>query len=218
MEILIVLGVAVYLGLMTWIGYKRGFIKTVLSLAALLGAIILTCMFTVPIAAMVKNVTPIYSSIEKEVAEYIGDTGEAINIDNLSIPNSLKTIIKDKTVMLSSPEATADRISKIVANAIFHAGVFIVTFIVCYIGLIILINTIDLISRLPFLNGINRLTGAAVGLAYGVVMLWVVSLILPMFSNTDWARAAIDAINNNALLTFMYNNNLLVVLINNISK
>ena len=218
MDIVIIVGVIGFLLLMTYSGYKRGFVKIVLSMFALIGAIIMASILVVPVGAAIKNTTKIYDTVKEEVSEVVKSENiqKITDIDKLNVPDTIKEAVKKETA--EGAENVAEKITETVANSIFNAGVFVVTFIICYIIIAIVINAINLVTKLPVLNEVNKLAGTALGLMYGLGILWVICLVLPMFGNMDWAKNTIKVINENKVLTFIYDHNLLITLITKISK
>lgn len=216
----IVLSIAVILFVLVNIyrGYRVGFVKIVLSMFAMLASIVLAAILVIPVGGMVKAVTSIDEQIKTKVEKVIeeNDIKALPDIDKMELPDNIKAMIKENSK--DSVEKLTENAADVVSNSIFNAGVFVILFVICYIVVKIVINVLNLVTKLPIINGVNALAGTAVGAIYAMGMIWVICLVLPMFANMEWAKAAISAINSNPFLTFIYENNLLVVLINNISN
>ena len=64
-------------------------------------------------------------------------------------------------------------------------------------------------ARLPILSGVNKLAGAALGGAEGLIFLWLAFLLITAFSTTEWGMNLNRMIESSSWLSFLYDNNLL---------
>ena len=63
------------------------------------------------------------------------------------------------------------------------------------------------------INGVNKMLGAGIGLVEGILVLWVVCIALTAIGGTEVGADIFAAIASNPILSFIYNNNLLVMYI-----
>jgi len=77
---------------------------------------------------------------------------------------------------------------------------------------------LDLISKLPLLNGVNKTAGLLAGLLHGLVIVWVFFLIITVFGGTKIGQQALEMIGESEILSFIYNNNLLLKFITSATK
>ena len=91
-----------------------------------------------------------------------------------------------------------------------NALAFIVTFIVILIILWLVFAALNLISKLPVLNSMNKTAGFLAGAVQGLVIVWVLFILLTVFGGTTFGRDALQMIGENEALSFIYNNNLLL--------
>lgn len=209
MEYGLVIGVIAFIALAALYGYVRGMVKIVLSLVAMIVTLILATMLTVPVGAMVKEVTPIYDNMYETVYETIEEYSvvDMESLDRLNLPEQLVDRIAEEGAK------TVDEFRVYVATEItetaFDAGVFLVLVVVLYILVKIAISVLDIVAKLPLLKEVNKLAGFLIGLVYGLFVIWTACLILTAFSSQPWAKDIFEAINNNAFLSFVYNNNLI---------
>jgi hypothetical protein len=173
-------------------------------------AIAATAMLMGPVSAMIKSTTKIYQGIEKNVEKIVAEVelDKVADVDKLEIPDNIKNLIQKE--IGQTTEGLAKKATEIITNAVFKAALFIILFIIVYIAVKIGINMLDLVTKLPLINGVNKLVGLAFGAVYGFVMLGVACLVIQMCANMDWAKAVIETINKNEILIFIYNNNILV--------
>ena len=77
---------------------------------------------------------------------------------------------------------------------------------------------LDMMSRIPVVNGLNKIGGFIFGLLNGVVYLWIACIIITIFSATAWGQYIFAQINDSVILSFIYNNNYLLELLANMGK
>ena len=135
-------------------------------------------------------------------------------IERLNVPDEIKNYLLDSNTVKKYAQLNVDNandyIVHSIANIIVSALVFVVLFIIVYVCINIIISTLDLISKLPVINGINKLGGAVLGAAEGLLLVWLFFIGLNIFSNTEFARFVFEDINRNAVASFIYDNNLIL--------
>ena len=94
----------------------------------------------------------------------------------------------------------------------------ILLFLVISIVIHILIRWLDLISRLPIISGLNHIAGAILGLAQGLLLLWIAGFILSLFSATPLGQQLEVQVYASPWLTFLYDYNLINLILGGIAK
>lgn len=206
MDYIILIGVVAVLALSGLYGYKRGFIKIVLSMVAMVVTFILAAVLTVPVSSVIKSVTPIYDTIESSVRETVNENAiDLTSMDKLGLPTQLEEKIIEGAS--ETVDNVTDYIVTSISDMLLKALTFIILIIVIYIIVRIVIAILDLISKLPIINGINKSGGLVIGLVQGLLLIWIACLVVTAFGDTEWAKEVFAQINANQLLTFIYNNN-----------
>ena len=212
MEYALLFGVIVFLAVMIGYGYKRGFVKIVLSMVAMLVTIILATILTIPVSKIVADTSigkGVRESVDKLVVE--NKVIDVSSISNMELPDTILNPIiegaENTTETLQTYVATA------LADTIIKAITFLVLVIVIYIIIKIVISVLNIVTKLPILNGVNRGAGAVVGLIQGLLFLWIGCLLLAACGDKEWAQYIFEQINNNSLLETIYNNNMIILLI-----
>ncbi len=98
-------------------------------------------------------------------------------------------------------------VSSYVARMLVHVASFLVTFLFAIIIVRALMAAVDLIGELPILGTINHWGGAAVGLLFALVLVWIAFLLFTVMYSTAFGAACIEQIENNAFLQFLYDHN-----------
>jgi len=78
---------------------------------------------------------------------------------------------------------------------------------VLYLALRIVLGAFGIVARLPVIRELNHLAGFLLGLAEGLVFLWLICLLLQACGSEPWAQQVFVQINDNSLLSWIYNHN-----------
>lgn len=222
--------VIAFLAFMGIMGLKKGFIKMLFSIVSLIATIILTMIINPRVSDYLKNKTKVYATVQEKTCAFIEDTilkteeGEdsGKTIEELPLPDIIKNKLLENnnegTYSLFGANTLGEYISIYIANIIVNAIAFCATFLVIFIAIRLVVYLLDLLSRLPLINGMNKLLGLALGLLEGLLVLWVFCLVVTACAGTSWGRATLEQIGNNGFLGFIYNNNYLMRIITDILK
>ena len=212
MDYIILIGVLVVLGLSAFIGYKKGMVKIVLSMVAMIITYLLAAALTIPVSMALKSATPVYDSIEKSVGSLVKESEvDSSSIEQLNLPKQ----IEDK-IMEGANEVASEfneYLVKAISNLILKALTFFILMVVIYIILSIIIKIFDFVAKLPLLNSINKSGGLVIGLVKGLLFVWIGCLVVTAFSDKPWAQETFRQINDNKLLTFIYENNPIIFIV-----
>lgn len=99
------------------------------------------------------------------------------------------------------------------ANIILNILAFVVTLLVVQLVLWTGITALDLFSRLPMLNFVNHLGGLAVGALQGLFAVWLIFLVISLFSATEIGMTLMNMVNERALLQPMYESNMFLKIV-----
>lgn len=225
---IILAGVIAILAIMTFVGYKRGLIKTVFSLLSVVIVLAVVTILT-PTAGVLIRETPIYSYIQEKTQDYvyecIGDgfkensmagigAGEQKKvIEQLPLPQNIKdTLLENNTEEGYKALAVTNFVDYIVysiTDRIIDSIVFIILFAVVGCAVKLAVRFLDIISKLPVLNFLNKSGGAVFGFAEALILLWIACMIITAFGATNWGQQLLAEINNNVLLSIIYNSNVI---------
>lgn len=226
MNWLFILVIAI-LGLSALMGAKKGLIKTVFSLFSMIAAIILTIVFSPVVHDFMKGNEKINSYISEKVdlvleLSEVDKKAEESVIEGIKLPDSIKqTLIENNTDQIYKAlgvDTFSEYINQYLTAMIINAIAFIVTFLVIYIALLILSSTLDLISKLPVLNTINKTGGLLVGLARGLIMIWIFFVVITAFGGSVLGSQSLAMINDNEILKWIYDRNIFMSFISNAKK
>ena len=108
--------------------------------------------------------------------------------------------------------------SNYLASVVINAIAFVITFIIILILLWVICNALNLISKLPILNHINKTDGMLAGLIQGFIIIWILFLIITILGGTTLGQEALKMVEENEILSFIYSNNFLLNFITSAAK
>lgn len=216
----------------TWRGQKRGFIRTVFTIFSTIIAIVITMWVSPYISKGIKSNDSLMTHVSEKVSEAlaseadeeIGDktTDEVEYIENLKIPSLLKkNLIENKTSDVYDAMAVDDfkgYVNNLLSVLLINMGTFIFVLLLAKVLLHITSVTLDLISNLPVISGLNRFMGLIAGLIHGVIVIWIGFVVITLFANYEFGQILFAQINESEILSAIYNNNIILVFLTDISK
>lgn len=186
-----------------WRGYARGLVLTLCGLlavfVALIGATLVSDALAQPVADAIQPVVErgLRDSVESyyqyapPVAES-GSAGEDGFWEGLPLEEVLEAL-RDSPLYRGFVEAFQSTVGQEVAEATSHAVravadyiavqiarmvLFLLAFVAILVVWFLLSHALDLVARLPVLNGLNRWGGAAAGLIKGALVIYIAVWLL----------------------------------------
>lgn len=220
---LLILLVIVIMGIPMVRGFTNGFMRSVLVvLAFVLALILLTVVgpliykvlrswsmfydFMIMIASFI--LTKSLSAIgESSVLASLNMTAGTV-VDSMNLPNALKVMILQETTESSSEVVNVavyvEEASGYLAELIMEVVVGIVTFLLIYALVAWLFRGNGKWKNVPVVKMLNQLGGLALGFFQGLAVIWILCLILMLFSETETGQLLIYAIEGNTFLSVFY--------------
>lgn len=78
---------------------------------------------------------------------------------------------------------------------------FAAALVITAIALHILAHVLKIVDHIPVVSTINRLGGAVLGLAAGVLLVWLILLLVGALQETEWCRQVSGYIHQSVILT-----------------
>lgn len=213
-------------------GRQVGFIKTVFAIFSIVIALVVSIGVSPYISKTLQNNEKFYNYVNDKISDglhlqekYDKNTEESKEteaIEALTLPSSIKNELIEnnntevyKALAIKSFNGYVSGYLTVIA---INALAFLVTYMVIQIVLFVLSRVLDIISKLPILNGLNKTAGLIVGLFQGLVVIWLLCIVLTAFSTSKFGQELFKLINESDILSSIYNNNLLLKVITNIAK
>ena len=212
-------------------GYRRGFIKEIVSMFFVFLTLVLVWMINPYVNTFLKDNTGLYEKIQTTCTELItvekadsaaalGESEQNSLIENLPLPEFVKNNIQEnnnaEVYQYLSVNTFADYVAGYLAVAVFNGVSFLISYLLASLLIRVLAYALDIIAGLPILKGANKLTGAVVGIAKGIVFIWIACLVLLVLCNTQIGKNGLELIEKDSFLSFINERNLLTRVFMNI--
>lgn len=207
------------------IGRLKGFIKAAFGFIPMLAATIASCTLQPVVGGFLRS-TPLFSSLSESIKnglsldELIGSQANATQADIISgmnLPEALKNALLENNnpVIYNILDASglSDYISGYIANMCINVLSFLVLFAGVFIAATLLLSAMDLISKLPVLNSLNKTLGLAVGLIQGLLTVWIAGIILTFLYYKPAFSGFFTMLEASPISLWLYNNNFLMLFI-----
>lgn len=226
---ILLLVVAIVFLLSILIGYKKGLIKLVASLAATVICIILVSLISPSVSKWIQESTPLRETVQNACVNLLTpDTTEGEQVLQLELPREeqisliegaqLPEIFRRMLLENNNGEVYkalgvqtfVEYIGAYIAKVIADALAFLITFIAVFIIVRIVIGMLGIVDKIPVIGGANRLAGAAVGAGMGLLIIWILFIVITLLYNTTFGASCLADISESDILTKLYDNNLLM--------
>lgn len=134
--------------------------------------------------------------------------------DGLNLPKVLQKSLTDNNTAEVYKELAVDSfgdyVSGYLARLIVNGMSYLVSYILANLVIRLIGCVLNAIAELPLINGANRLTGALVGVAKGIVFLWIALLILTVLCSTETGKTGLALVEKDSFLRVVYRYDVLV--------
>lgn len=197
-------------------GYNKGFVQSLLEIAATFIIIPLAMILAIPISSVVYENTPVVKEIENNLTVYIVENANKKEENNkqeeTKTPNIIQNMINknlNDTVSQTKENVIRDTAKSITKMAI-QAVIILVIYIIANIVLMVFRSTLGgLIDNLPLINNINGLAGTVLNIIKYALILFVVLYLLNIYQSATMNKEISRFISNTVVTKELYNNNII---------
>lgn len=206
-------------------GLHRGFIKKSVSAVSLIVTLVLVTWLTPKITTFIQDNTSLQESLQEKCSEiFLSDeynqevkTDQVQMIENMDLPENIKEMLLEnnnsEAYSLLEVSGFHEYVGAYLANMIINALAYLLTFVIVWTALRAVLLALDIVTLLPVLHGINKLAGGVLGLAVGVILVWIAFLLVTVLCNGDLGRQFFELICENQFLLFLYNQNVIMKIV-----
>lgn len=214
--------IAVFLGFHAIDGFRRGFIRKSVSAVSLILTLVLVTCLTPKITSFLQDHTSLYANLQEKCSEMFLDddydenvrTDQVLLIEHMELPENVKEMLLEnnnaEAYDLLAVTGFYDYVGAYLANMILDTLAYLITFILIFAALKIILIALDIVTMLPILHGINKLAGGILGLAMGVMQVWLVFLLVSVLCSGDLGKMFFQLISENPFLLFLYEHNMIM--------
>ena len=217
--------VVVFLGYHVIDGLRRGFIRKAVSAVSLVITLVLVTYLTPQITTFIQDHTSIHEKLSEKCSEILLNsnyneslkTDQVLIIEDLELPENIKEMLLEnnntESYDLLQVSGFHEYIGAYIANLIINALAYLLSFILIWTALQLLLMALDVVTKLPILRGLNQLAGGALGIVYGVALVWIAFLLVTVLCNGNLGRTFFELIKGNPFLLFLYNQNVIMKIV-----
>lgn len=220
----VVIGALVFAGI---IGFKRGLIREIVSTLFVILTIAAAWFINPYVNEFLKESTPLYQTVHNTCTKFVDSKMDEVSVtaqsellNTLNLPDFLKNKITESDTAENYRYLAADTfteyLSEYLAVSVINGLSFGISYLLATILIRVATYALDILARLPVINGANRIAGAAVGLAKGVIYLWIVLLIATVLCSTQLGETILEMVNRDVFLSFVYEKNIFIRIFMNI--
>ena len=205
-------------------GYKRGFIKEVVSVLLVLLSVAVVWMINPYVNTFIRDNTAAYEKIQNVSEKFVGSLtdGETVIdgerqdelISGMDLPGLIQNGITDNNTaavyQLLAVNTFGEYVSRYLANIAVNCLSFLISYILASVLIHVFAYALDLLAKLPVLRGINKLAGALLGGGKCVIFVWVGMLVLTILCNTEIGQEGLRLIRGDTVLNFLYDKNIFI--------
>lgn len=193
--------------------FRKGFLRSVLELAGYVVSAVVARVLCIPVGGWLYD-TLLKSNAQQLVSQYLSSLaslGDTQSLESLlsryGIPASLLPgSVSQGTATITNGTASQALMGSVVdpiALAIGRGIAFLVLFFLCLWVCHAIARATEVFNHIPLIGGLNRLLGAAVGVAKAALVLFVldvvVSAVLPLTSLSGQTAAAASILSHSAV-------------------
>lgn len=200
------------------LGFKRGLIMSVWHLVSMIVILGVTIWLSPYVAKFAKGNEKIYgtfySTMEKTVHVPVKSADEMDNfIKDFHLPEKAEKVVLDFASKYygdaeDAQKSFADKVHEKLTEASLTALSFVITFGLVTLALTLIFKGLDLASKLPVINSMNKLGGIALGALEGLLIVWIAIGIVSLISVTPFGAKVVEQIQANKFLKVLYENNI----------
>ena len=218
----VAIGVLLFTG---YTGYRRGFIKEIVSFFFVFLALALAWMINPYVNTFLMEKTSLYDKIQESCLEF-SDTQDVTEgngedeetedslISRLPLPGILqKNLVANNTqeaYQYLAVDTFRDYVSEYLARAIINGLSYLLAYALANLILRVAMLVLDMSAGLPLISGANRLTGGIVGVAKGILFIWIALLLLTILCSSDIGKSGLELVEKDSILQALYKHDVLV--------
>ncbi|MBU5482498.1 CvpA family protein [Blautia sp. MSJ-19] len=203
-------------------GYRRGFVREILSFFFVFLTLAIAWAMNPYINDFIMEKTPVYTRIQEscqdlvktQMNEQAQDSTEADEndsnraIEKLALPDILqKNLEQNNTTEMYqylAVDSFADYVTGYLARTIINGISYLISYILANLILRVVMCILDAVTGLPLINGANRVTGGMIGVAKGLLFIWIAFLLLTVLCSTEIGKKGLELVEQDTFLSVLY--------------
>lgn len=220
----------IIMGICLWRGYSRGLFRSVLVAGTMVLSLVGASYVTPVASRWLQNHTRLNEQIEKHIIENMqldiqqedDKTAQMQMLEDLQLPEAMKLAIVNHNNASSYDVLQVDNFQTYLAHYLASVAINGLTFIALQLIIVILCAILIYIAKdmaeIPILHGIDKTGGLILGAVQALAIIWSIFIFLAVIGNTALGSWAYASIYENPILNFLYERNLLLDTITDITQ
>lgn len=200
-------------------GFRRGFIREIVSFFFVFLALAVSWAINPYVNEFFMENTPVYEKIQESCQSFVesqkkqeltspGTEGQTGFIEGLELPELLQKGLESNNTAEVYTYLAVDSFGEYISEALARMIVNGLSFFVSYLlaSVILRLGTwvLNLLAGLPVLKSANKLAGGLVGAVKGVLFVWIAFLVMTILCSTSIGKEALALIEKDAFLNVLY--------------
>lgn len=206
-------------------GFRKGFIRKSVSAVSMLLTLVLVTWLTPQLTTVIREKTEIQTNLQKTCSEFFMDddydpqvkTDQMLMIENMKLPENIREMLiennNSEAYELLAVTGFYEYVGAYLANMIINALAYLLSFVVVWALLKAVLTALDVVTMLPILHGVNKLAGGVLGVAQGILLVWVLFLLAAILCNGSMGQQFLELINENQFLNYLYERNVIMEIV-----
>ena len=200
-------------------GFRRGFIREIVSFFFVFLALAVSWAINPYVNEFFMEDTPVYEKIQESCQSFVesqkkqeltspGTEEQTGFIEGLELPELLQKGLESNNTAEVYTYLAVDSFGEYISEALARMIVNGLSFFVSYLlaSVILRLGTwvLNLLAGLPVLKSANKLAGGLVGAVKGVLFVWIAFLVMTILCSTSIGKEALALIEKDAFLNVLY--------------
>lgn len=200
-------------------GFRRGFIREIVSFFFVFLALAVSWAINPYVNEFFMENTPVYEKIQESCQSFVesqkkqeltspGTEEQTGFIEGLELPELLQKGLESNNTAevytYLAVDSFGEYISEALARMIVNGLSFFVSYLLASVVLRLGTWVLNLLAGLPVLKSANKLAGGLVGAVKGVLFVWIAFLVMTILCSTSIGKEALALIEKDAFLNVLY--------------
>lgn len=200
-------------------GFRRGFIREIVSFFFVFLALAVSWAINPYVNEFFMENTPVYEKIQESCQSFVesqkkqeltspGAEEQTGFIEGLELPELLQKGLESNNTAevytYLAVDSFGEYISEALARMIVNGLSFFVSYLLASVILRLATWVLNLLAGLPVLKSANKLAGGLVGAVKGVLFVWIAFLVMTILCSTSIGKEALALIEKDAFLNVLY--------------
>jgi uncharacterized membrane protein required for colicin V production len=222
------IAVAVIIGFFMFMGYRRGLLLTVFGLLSFVVSIALAGTLY-PYVAEWLRATPLYTELQgyivrtMDLGRFTGGQASFLpeDISKLPIPDILRSALAENYNLETLDFLDVSNIEDYIGGFIAGVGINILSMLLVFLAAMVVMKLVsgllNVVGRLPVIKTFNRAGGLLIGIAQGLIIVWVCLAAFSLFFLNPTQPQFYTMLEGSVITRWLYENNPLMRLLAGIS-